>query len=153
IAEGDLEEARGMARQADQGLAGLDADLREREERPWTNKGPGARRAEEHVRDGEAIARQLADEIDKALPKPNGLMSGDDAHRMSQLSQQQEATRKRAAELGRDLEHKAGPDGRPLVPDNLGEALRDAGRHMERAEGELRGGDARDAVGEESQAL
>jgi hypothetical protein len=43
--------------------------------------------------------------------------------------------------------------GKGKMPQRLPEGMRDAGQHMERAEGKLRQHDARDARGEEEQAL
>jgi hypothetical protein len=150
---GDLDEARGMARQADQGLEGVKADLREEEARAWHAPRPGQKKAREHVEEGEKIARQLADQIDKTLPKPGDLMNPADQKKMSELSERQRAARKRAQELQRELQ-KPGADGKPMaMPQQLNDGLRDAGHHMERAGNELQQRDARDAAGEESQAL
>jgi hypothetical protein len=153
LAEGDLDEARGMARLADQGMLGMAADLGEQEERRWRGVRPGARRAREHLEQGEAGTRELLSELDKVLPRPDELMSPEDAKRLGQLAEQQRAARRRASELERMGAPSPSESGKPALPRNLGEALRDAGQHMDRAEGRLRGRDARDASGEEGQAL
>jgi len=73
---------------------------------------------------------------------------------MVELGQRQQATRKRTQELERELERKTGPDGKPIaLPPQLADGLRQAGQHMDRAEAELERKDARDASGEEGQAL
>ncbi len=151
---GDLDEARGMARQANQGLEGMKADLKDEEARAWRGPRPGAKRAREHVTEGAEVARQLAEQIDKALPKPGELMSAEDQKKMANLAERQQAAKRRAIEMGHDLDKKTGQDGKPMqLPSQLQDGLKDAGQHMERAEGELKKRDARDAQGEESQAL
>lgn len=142
----DLDEARGMARQASQGLTGLDADMRDEEARAWHPPRPGEKKAREHVAEGGKLARQIADELDQALPKPGDLMSPDDQRKMGELAERQKAAKKRAGELSREMKG-------PALPQQLGDGLRDAGQHMERAEGELRKRASRDAEGEEQQAL
>jgi hypothetical protein len=150
----DLDEARGMARQADQGLEGMKSDLRDEEARAWRPPRQGQRKAREHVEEAEKIARQLSEQIDKNVPKPGELMSPDDQRKMNELAERQRAARKRAQELQRDLQGKTGPDGKPMpMPPQMSEGLRDAGQHMERAGNELQKRDARDASGEQAQAL
>jgi hypothetical protein len=151
---GDLDEARGAARQADQGLQGVGADLRDEQARGWRAPRPGEKKAREHVEEAEKIARQLADQIDKMLPRPGELMSPEDQKKMGELADRQRAARRRAQELQREMGQKAGADGKPMqLPPQMSEGLRDAGQHMERAGNELQKRDARDASGEESQAL
>ena len=158
LGEGDVDEARGMARQAHEGLRQLAMDLHDEEMRGWTRTPPKLRKSREQVsQDRGSLAREIAEELDKAMPKPSQLMSSEDAKRMSELAKRQEALRKRAQEMAKDLgKPRLGPDGKPLpvpVPRELAPGLREAGQHMERAEGELRGQAPREAVGEEGQAL
>jgi hypothetical protein len=154
LQSGDLDEARGAAKQADQGLEGVKADLRDEQSRGWRAPRPGEKKAREHVEEAEKIARQLAEQMDKMLPKPGELMSPEDQKKMGELSERQRAARKRAQELGKELGQKPGSDGKPMqLPPQMQEGLRDAGQHMERAGNELQKRDARDASGEESQAL
>jgi hypothetical protein len=135
-----------MARQAAQGLTGLDADLRDEEARAWHAPRPGQKRAREHVAEGGRLARLIADELDQALPKPGDLMSPDDQKKMGDLAERQKAAKRRAADLAREMQK-----GPPMQ--SVGDGLRDVGQHMERAEGELRRRASRDAEGEEQQAL
>jgi len=151
---GDLDEARGAARQADQGLEGVKADLHDEQARGWRAPRPGEKKAREHVEEASVIARQLAEQIDKMLPRPGELMGPEDQKKMGELAERQRAARRRAQELQRELGQRPGSDGKPMqLPPQLQEGLRDAGQHMERAGNELQRRDARDASGEESQAL
>jgi uncharacterized protein DUF4175/signal transduction histidine kinase-like protein len=157
LGEGDVDEARGMARQAHEGLRQMAMDLHDEEMRSWTRAPPKLRKTRDQVGDDEMLAREIAEELDKAMPKPSQLVGGDDKKKLSDLGKRQEALRKRAQELGRELgKPRLGPDGKPMplpIPREIGPGLRDAGQHMERAEDDLRGQAAREAVGEEGQAL
>jgi len=156
LAGSDVDEARSAARHAGQELQALDSDLKDEESRMFygRNTRPGAKKAREHAGEGSQLAKQIADELAKAMPQPGEMMSAEDQKRMSELSQRQQATRKRTDELARELERKTGPDGKPMaLPPTLGEGLKQAGQHMDRAEAELARKDARDASGEEGQAL
>jgi hypothetical protein len=155
--EGDIDEARGMARQAHEGLRQLAMDLHDEEMRTWTRTPPKLRKTRDQVGDDEMLAREIAEELDKAMPKPSQLVGGDDTKRLSELGKRQEALRKRAQELERQLgKPRLGPDGKPLqlpIERQIAPGLRDAGQHMEHAEDELARREAREAVGQEAQAL
>src|SRR5262249_11808302 len=81
--------------------------------------------------------------------RPDQLMSPEDQRRMPELAQRQRAARQRTGELQREMEQL----GKGHLPQRLADGMREAGQHMERAEGKLRQHDARDARGEEEQAL
>lgn len=157
LGEGDVDEARGMAQQAHEGLRQMAMDLRDEEARSWTRAPPKLKKMRDQVGDDEMLAREIADELDKAMPKASQLVGGDDKKRLGELSKRQQALRKRAQELQRELgKPRLGPDGKPMqlpIPREIGPGLRDAGQHMERAEDRLGRDQAREAVGEESQAL
>lgn len=157
LGEGDLDEARGMARQAHEGLRQMAMDLHDEEMRSWMRAPPRLRKSREQVSQDEMLAREIADELDHAMPKPSQLMSPDDQKRLSELARRQQSLRKRADELARDIARpRTGPDGKPMqvpLPQGMQPGLREAGQHMERAEDDLRGQAARDAVGEEAEAL
>ena len=157
LGEDDVDEARGMAKQAHEGLRQMAMDLHDEEMRSWTRTPPKLRKSREEVSQDEMLAREIADELDKAMPKPSQLMSPEDQKRMSELAKRQQALRQRAQDMAKELgKPKLGPDGKPVptpVPQSLQPGLREAGQHMERAEDDLRGQAPRDAVGEEAQAL
>jgi hypothetical protein len=160
----DLEQARQSAHEAADELGSLSRKLRTHEERQWLGVRQGIKNARERVDGSEPIARELADELDKAFPKPEELLPNGDRKKLEGLSQQQEAVRRRTEEARKNLERKlkerAGaerpgqsqpgqPGGQPGGP---AAGLEEAGRHMQRATDALRAGDPRDSSGEEGQA-
>ncbi len=157
LGENDVDEARGMAKQAHEGLRQMAMDLHDEESRSWTRTPPKLRKSREDVSQDEMLAREIADDLDKAMPKPSQLMSPEDQKRLSELGKRQEALRKRAGDMAKELgKPRVGPDGKPMpmpIPGGMPSGLREAGQHMERAEDDLRGQAPREAVGEEAQAL
>jgi hypothetical protein len=157
LAEKDLDEARGMARAAHELLRNLAMDLHDENARAWKRSSPKSRKTQDQVGNGEMTAREIADELDKAMPSPSQMMSPEDQKRLGELGKRQASVKKRAQELSRELgKPRLGADGKPMpspVPRDIGGGLGEAGQHMERAEDELRGQRPRDAVGEEAQAL
>jgi hypothetical protein len=146
-----------MIKQAHEGLRQMAMDLHDEQARSWTRTPPKLRKTRDQVGDDEMLAREIGEELDKAMPKASQLMSGDDQKKMTELGHRQEALRKRAQELGKELgKPRTGPDGKPMsvpVPREIGPGLKEAGQHMERAEDDLRGQAPREAVSEEGQAL
>lgn len=157
LGAGDLDEARGMARQAHEGLRNMAMDLHDEEQRGFTHTPPKLKKTREQVGDDEMLAREVVDELDKAMPRPSSLMSSEDQKKLAELAKRQDQLRKHVQELGKELgKPKLGPDGKPMalpLPRDMQPGLREAGQHMERATGQLRGQAASEAVGEESQAL
>ncbi|HEX6836391.1 MAG TPA: DUF4175 family protein, partial [Polyangia bacterium] len=157
LGESDVDEARGMAKQAHEGLRQMAMDLHDEEMRSWTRTPPKLRKSREQVAQDEMLAREIADDLDKAMPKPSQLMSPEDQKRLTELGKRQQALRQRAQDMAKELgKPKLGPDGKPVpapIPQSLPQGLREAGQHMERAEDDLRAQSPRDAAGEESQAL
>jgi hypothetical protein len=157
LGEGDLDEARGMARQGHEGLRQMAMDLRDEEMRGWNRAPPKLRKLRDQVGDNEMLAREIAEELEKAMPKGSSLMRPDDWKKLKELAERQAGLRRQAQELAKDVgKPRVGPDGKPMplrLPPNLQPGLRDAGQHMERAEDDLKGQAAREAVSEEAQAL
>jgi hypothetical protein len=157
LAEKDIDEARGMARAAHEALRNMAMDLHDEEARAWKRSSARLRKTQDQVGDNEMLAREIADELDKAMPSPSQLMSPEDQKKLSELAKRQSSVRKRTQDFSRELgKPRPGPDGKPqpsLVPRDVGNGLREAGQHMERAEDDLRGQEPRDAASEEAQAL
>jgi hypothetical protein len=157
LGESDLDEARGMAKQAHEGLRQMAMDLHDEQMRSWQRTPPKLRKLHDQVGDDEMLAREIADELDHAMPDPSRLMSPADQKKLAELSRRQQSLRQQAHELGKQLGKPIpGPDGKPMpvpLPQGMQSGLREAGQHMERAEDDLRGQAAREAAGEEAQAL
>jgi hypothetical protein len=151
LEEADLDEARDAARSVENALRGLGGDLGDDESRAWRGAKPSLKKSREHVEEGSKLAKQVADELDDLTPRPDQLMSQDDQKRMPEMAQRQKATRQRAGELQREIDQMMKPGGH--LPQKLPDGIREAGQHMERAEGKLRQHDPRDARGEEDEAL
>src|SRR5207248_854732 len=66
----------------------------------------GIKNARDRVDGSEPIARELADELDKAFPKPEELLPPADRKKLEGLSEQQEAIRRRTDEARKNLERK-----------------------------------------------
>jgi hypothetical protein len=139
LAEGDIDEARGMADNAHDGLREMAMDLHDRELRHSSGK---MRATREQVSDDEMLAREIADELERAMPKPSQLVGPGDKRKLDELQKRQGALRKRTQELMREKSSKQMEAG-----------LKEAGQHMERAEERLGRDAAREAGGSESQAL
>ena len=135
LGESDLEESAALASEAADGMKSLGADLKRDSRAP-------SRRAHDKMESDENTARKLQREMAEMVPKGGGLGEAG-AQKLSELEKRQQATRKRAQDLSK-------PEG---MPPGFGDGIKEAGRHMERAEEHLRGHSARDASGEESQAL
>jgi hypothetical protein len=148
VEEADLEEARDAAHGAEAALRSLGNDLADDEMRAWRGAKPALKKSREHMEEGGKLARQIVDELDELMPRPDQLMSQDDQRRMPELAQRQRAAKQRASELQREMEQMM-----KSLPQQLPQAMQKAGGHMDKAESKLRQHDARDAQGEEDQAL
>lgn len=154
--DGDLAEALAMARQAQDGLdtveAELGADLDTGE--PWSDRTGDAYN---QVARAVPIARELVEELEKATPRPQDIMDRDDRRALRRLQKRQRAIRQRTDKLGERAQKLQ--DGGEL-PGGSGEAmakgLGEASGHMERAEGRMKAGDppgARNSARDAANAL
>ncbi len=149
LEQGDLDQARSMAREAADNLRGLGFELTDEERRmQWAGAPrPQVRKARERVDEAGQTAKRLADEMDQVFPKPNELLGPGDRKKMSELRERQAALRKRTDEARQQLEKKS-KEGAA----SLGDGMKQASQHMQRAERSLDEGDPRDSAGEEQQA-
>ncbi len=145
--QSDLDQARAAARKTEESLRTLGEELRREEERQWEGMKQTVRRARDRVDEAGALAKRLAQEIDDALPRTDDLLGPADRKRMEELRSQQEATRKRAEEARRTFAEKAKEAGA-----SLGDGMKEAERHMQKAGERFGAGDARDSAGEAGQA-
>jgi hypothetical protein len=147
-----------MAQAAHESLRNMAMDLHDEETRAWKHSSTAKlHKTQNQVGDDEMLAREIADELAKTMPSPSQTMSKEDRQRLDELQKRQGALRKQAQEMARELgKSRPGPDGKPQpspVPREISQGLGEAGEHMQRAEGDLRGQEPRDAVSEQAQAL
>ncbi len=157
LEQGDLDEARAMAQEAEASIGKLIDEIRGEEQASRVGSHAQLARSRGRLEGARPMARELVDEISQALPRGEELLSPEDRKRLQELRAQQEAVRRRADQLGRDAQKRA-RDTRdaPLLErlsQDLGETLKKAGGHMEQAEQELKGLQPRNAASEQGQAL
>jgi hypothetical protein len=114
--DGDVAEALSMARQAGEGLDAvlqdLDDDMSDGE--PWSDKTDEALQAAHR---SQPTVEDLVDELEKATPKPQEIMSREDRAQMDELNRRQKALEERTRKLGQ----KAQKQGQKL-PEQAGQA-------------------------------
>ncbi len=144
LADGDIAEALAMAKQAQQGLETIDAELESSlEDEP---RGPFARKTRESrksVRKAGKLADEIVDELESSTPSPEQIMDPDDRRALDKLRRRQRGVKERAKRLAKKIQGESGKlPGRvgTEVPQRLGEA----GEPMDRAEKQMR---ARDPSG------
>jgi soluble cytochrome b562 len=132
--EGDLAEAQSMAKQAQDGLRLIGADIEDdlAGEHPWS---PRTWDAQDKVGKSQPLAKELVDDLKAATPRPEALMGADDRQKMNEMRRRQQQLLRRAQELvqkakkgARDLPGQAGE----AAQKGLGEAGEKMGRASER---------------------
>ncbi len=137
--DGDLAEALEMARQAQNNLEAIEAELGADLDtgEPWNDR-TGA--AYNEIARAVPKARELVEELEKATPSPKQIMSKDDRRALKQLRRRQRAIRRRTQKLA---EKAAGMSQE--LPGTAGDAialgLGEATGHMERAEERMKQSD------------
>jgi hypothetical protein len=145
--EGDVAEAQSMARQAEQGLRMVEADLEDDldDGEPWSDRTDEAL---ERVAHADGIAQDLVEELEQAMPSPSELMTPEDRAALEKLARKQAKVRERTRRLSQKAEKRA-----DKLPQNAGDAakkgLEDAAQQMERGEERM---DARDPMGAREEA-
>jgi len=144
LADGDIAEALAMAKQAQQGLETIDAELESSlEDEP---RGPFARKTRESrksVRKAGKLADEIVDELESSTPSPEQIMDPDDRRALGKLRRRQRGVKERAKRLAKKVQGEAGKlPGR--VGTEVPQRLAEAGEPMSRAEKQMR---ARDPSG------
>ncbi len=118
LADGDVAEALGMARQARQSLetvAGeLDAALADDPRSPWAQSTSDAL---DSVERAHPLAEKLAAELEDLTPSPDQILGDDDKRRLDALRRRQTMNHDRAKKLADKAKHGAG------LPGDAGEAI------------------------------
>jgi hypothetical protein len=155
--QGDLDEARAMAQEAEASLGLLIDELRAEEQASRFGQRGHLQRARGQLEKARPLAKEIAEEIARALPRNEELLPPERQRQAMELRARQEAIRRRAEALGREAQKKAHEikDAATLdrLSQEMSEGLRQAGKHMERAEGELKRLSPRGAATAEGQAV
>src|SRR5579883_748738 len=109
-------------------------------------------KARQRVEESEPIARKLADDLDRAFPKPDELLPPGERKKLEQLGQTQDALRRRTDEARKELERRLQQSQSQSQPGGAGQGLEQAAGHMGKASEALREGNPRSSLGEEGQA-
>lgn len=141
LEQGDLEEARAMAQEAEQSIGKLEDELRAEEQGSRWGQRLRLGKSRARLEQARPIAKEIQNEIARALPRPEELLSPADRKQLGEIRGQQQALRRRGDQLGRDMQKRAqstkdAPQLERLSQEG-GELLRKAGSYMEQAEGEL----------------
>lgn len=156
VADGDLAEGLGMARQAKQSLdtiAGeLEAAINDDPKGKWADATQAALDGIEHAA---PIAKELIDELDALSPKPEQIMSADDLKAMERLRRREALNKQRTQKLG-ERTKQMGQDLPGDAAQELGKKLGTATEHMTKADERMKGKDpsgARESTRQAADAL
>lgn len=145
--EGDVAEAQSMARQAAEGLKVVESDLEDdlADGEGWSDRTDEAL---DKVGNAGELTEELVDELEKATPSPEELMTEADRRQLGELRRRQREIRERTRRLGQKAEKRAGQ-----LPGQAGatakKGLDEAAQQMERGEGRM---EARDPMGAREEA-
>jgi hypothetical protein len=156
VADGDLAEALGMARQAKQSLdtiAGeLEAAVQDDPKGKWADATQDALDGIERVA---PLARELIDELASLSPRPDQIMSADDLRALERLRRRQAMNRQRTQRLG-ERTKQMGADLPGDAAAELGKKLGGAADQMGKADDRMKSKDpsgAREATRSAADAL
>jgi hypothetical protein len=156
LADGDIAEALGMARQAKQSLdtvsAELEAALEDDPQSQWADETAESLDAVERAH---PPADKLIEELDELAPSPDQIMDKDDKKAMEKLRRRQAAADEQAKRLA-DKARQMAPELPGTSGAEIGEKVDEASRHMKQAEGRMKARDpsaARDSARQAAEAL
>lgn len=157
LEQGDLDEARQMASEAEQSLGKLEGELRSEEQASRWGQRVRLGRSRARIEQAKPVAHDIATEIEKALPRPEEILSPAERKQLAELRGAQEALRKRSAELGRDIPKRAQQTKDAPLLERLAqqapEMIRKATGFMEQSAGELLRLQPRNAATAQGQAV
>lgn len=157
LEQGDVEEAKVMAQEAEQSLGRIEEELRAEEQAARWGQRQRLAKSRSKAEQGKSIAHDMASELDRALPRPEDLMNPMERRQLGELRAGQEQLRKRTGEFLKDLQRRARDtkDAPQLerLSDDAGSVMKKAGGFMEQAEGDLRKLQPRSASSSQNQAL
>ncbi len=159
----DLDEAQGKAQALRGDLRAMKRTMDEPAMQMMRGDPAGARKAAQKLGEAEGLAESIQKRLSELAPRPGEQMTPGEREQLQSLDRRQQATRRRLEALQRQQQQgnqtgapgAEGAEGQGKgepIP-GLDKSLGEAGRRMQGAEGQLRGGKPREAMGEESQAL
>lgn len=141
VADGDLAEGLGMARQAKQSLdtiAGeLEAAISDDPKGKWADATADALDGIEYAA---PVAKELIDELSALSPKPEQIMSADDLKAMERLRRREALNKQRTQKLG-ERTKQMGQDLPGDASQELSKKLGQAAEHMTKADERMKGKD------------
>lgn len=145
--DGDLAEALAMARQAEQGLRTLEAEIEDdlHDGEPWSARTDEAL---DHVDKAKPLLQELIHELESATPSPDTIMSPSDKRALDELRRRQQSVRERARRLLQKVQ-KRGKELPGQSAETAEKGLEEASERMQRAEQRL---GAKDALGGREEA-
>lgn len=150
----DLEEALQKVQGLRNDLRAIKRDLDEPVLQMLRGDPAGAKKSTQKLGEAEGLAESIQKRLSEIAPKQSEMTTPQDRERMQNLDKRQQANRKRLEQLQKKAGQPPGENGEGGEPiPGMDQSLGEAGRHMQGAEGQLRGGKPREALGEESQAL
>lgn len=157
LEQGDLEEAKAMAQEAEQTLFRIEKELRTEEDTSRWGQRQRLSKSRAKAEQGKNIAKDIVAELDRALPNPEELLSPSERKQLGDLRNGQEQLRRRTQDFLKDMQKRAKEtkDARQLerLAGDAQGAMQKAGLLMEQASGELRKLRPRVAATAQEQAL
>jgi hypothetical protein len=141
VADGDLAEALGMARQAKASLDTIEGELEAAiSDDPKSKWADATADALDGVEKAQPSAKELIDELQALSPRPDQIMSGDDQKALDRLRRRQQMNQQRAKRLG-DRTKQLGGELPGDTAGELGKKLGSAMDHMGKADDRMKGRD------------
>jgi len=141
VADGDLAEALGMARQAKASLDTIEGELEAAiSDDPKSKWADATADALDGVEKAQPAAKDLIDELQSLSPRPDQIMSGDDQKALDRLRRRQQMNQQRTKRLG-DRTKQLGGELPGDTAGELGKKLGSALDHMGKADDRMKGRD------------
>jgi hypothetical protein len=141
VADGDLAEALGMARQAKASLDTIEGELEAAiSDDPKSKWADATADALDGVEKAQPAAKELIDELQALSPRPDQIMSGDDQRSLDRLRRRQQMNEQRTKRLG-DRTKQLGGELPGDTAGELGKKLGSALDHMGKADDRMKGRD------------
>jgi hypothetical protein len=136
LAQGDLDEALRMARRTHNALRVLEDDLLEENMGHYGWRRSPSRRPYRRCRAARRLAGEMVNDLESIFPRPGAMLDRPSRQELRQLLRRQQSLRKRAQQLGGQLQREGG--GSPVLGPQELRKLGEAAEIMGQAVGKLR---------------